>query len=565
MAYRPRLLTVTMDELEAILARVKAAIDPADHDKLCAAIETLGFLTAALENWKTSLRRLRRMLFGPSTEKTSDVCGEPGQGGGAEGAAAANGEPTTEAPATGEPTTDAGSSGESASVAADGKKKPKRPGHGRNGAEAYTGLPLVKVPHPELKEGECCPKCRRGTLGSDEKPKRLVRLVGYAPISGKRYELERLRCSACRDRFTAPAPEGIGEKKYDESVTATTALDKFGFGRPFQRLERLQGLYGIPFPASTQFGLVAEPYQDLCPVLGSLIRYAAQGEQFHNDDTDARILERQMELQRLAELEDKVERTGTFTSVILSRVGERRVALFFTGANHAGENLARVLTERAAALDPPLLMCDGLERNLPGSLRTVVANCLAHGRRQIVDVASVFPTASREVLRELAKVYANDATAREKKMSPEERLAYHQQHSGPVMAALKARIDADLTSKTVEPNSGLGKAFRYLQKRWDRLTQFLRVAGAPLDNNLAERALKRAILNRKNAMFYKTQFGASVGDLYMSLIHTAELAGANVWEYLVALLRNRKRLAAEPERWMPWNYQETLAALVPGG
>jgi hypothetical protein len=300
-------------------------------------------------------------------------------------------------------------------------------------------------------------------------------------------------------------------------------------------------------------------------VRDELLRQAAQGELFHNDDTYARILERMQALRRAEELEDKVERTGTFTSTIVSHVAGRRIALFFTGAKHAGENLQRVLQERATSLPPPMLMCDGLERNLPRSLAVVVLNCLAHGRRHVVDIAAVFPTACREVLEELGHVYKNDETARDKQMSPEERLAYHQTHSGPVMEALKARIDSDLAEKRVEPNSGLGKAFLYLQKRWDRLTRFLHIPGAPLDNTLAERALKRAILNRKNAMFYKTQFGAEVGDLCMSLIHTAELAGANVFEYLLALARNRALVEAAPARWLPWNYKDALPAAPPGG
>ncbi|MFO8002854.1 transposase, partial [Thioalkalivibrio sp.] len=80
-----------------------------------------------------------------------------------------------------------------------------------------------------------------------------------------------------------------------------------------------------------------------------------------------------------------------------------------------------------------------------------------------------------------------------------------------------------MEKKLVEPNSGLGKAIKYMLKHWKKLTRFLEVPGTPLDNNIAERALKYAILHRKNALFYKTQNGAKVGDLFMSLIHTCQL------------------------------------------
>ena len=114
----------------------------------------------------------------------------------------------------------------------------------------------------------------------------------------------------------------------------------------------------------------------------------------------------------------------------------------------------------------------------------------------------------------------------------------------------------------VEPNSALGEAINYLLKRWDAMTLFLRKAGAPLDNNICERALKKAILHRKNSMFFKSEKGARTGDAFMSLIYTCELNGANPFDYLTELQRHAKDLAAAPHNWMPWNYRETLAAIT---
>ncbi|MGH8270442.1 MAG: IS66 family transposase, partial [Steroidobacteraceae bacterium] len=116
----------------------------------------------------------------------------------------------------------------------------------------------------------------------------------------------------------------------------------------------------------------------------------------------------------------------------------------------------------------------------------------------------------------------------------------------------------------IEPNSRLGEAIGYLQKRWDALTLFLRVKGVPLDNNICEQALKKAILHRKNSLFYRTLNGARVGDIFMSLIYTAELNGIPSFDYLVALLRHSEQLAEHPEQWMPWNYQATRASLAGG-
>jgi transposase len=146
-------------------------------------------------------------------------------------------------------------------------------------------------------------------------------------------------------------------------------------------------------------------------------------------------------------------------------------------------------------------------------------------------------------------------------LSPAQRLQFHQQHSGPVMEQLHQWLEAQFALKQVEPNSGLGKAITYLLRHWKGLTAFLREAGAPLDNNV-ERALKKAILNRRNALFYKTLNGTGVGDLFMSLIHTCELNGANPFDYLTELQRHAEELKRSPSEWMPWNYRETLARLA---
>ncbi len=211
------------------------------------------------------------------------------------------------------------------------------------------------------------------------------------------------------------------------------------------------------------------------------------------------------------------------------------MALFFSGRQHAGENLADVLKLRAAELPPPIQMCDALSRNLPGELKTIVAHCLAHARRNFVDIYDRFPEPCGYLLETLAVVYHNDASARADKLSPEARLHYHQQHSQPVMEQLHDWLKRQFDDKLVEPNSALGGAIRYMQNHWQKLTLFLRQAGAPLDNNVCERALKKAILHRKNALFYKTLNGARVGDLFMSLIYTCELNEVNPFDYLTRL------------------------------
>jgi len=94
------------------------------------------------------------------------------------------------------------------------------------------------------------------------------------------------------------------------------------------------------------------------------------------------------------------------------------------------------------------------------------------------------------------------------------------------------------------------------------LTLFLRQAGAPLDNNLVERSLKRAVLHRKNALFYRTLNGAQVGDLFMSLIHTCQLCGANSFDYLIELQRHAQETRRLSRPMDALEYRETLARTV---
>lgn len=539
-------IDLDMKELEAILEQARASLGEDGYQKLKAAIETLDYLTDLIGDKDTTINRLRKIIFGPTTEKTSDVL---------ETGAEAAGSP-------GEKKAEEEKGGDSAAKDNGQKEEKKHKGHGRNGAESYTGAERVKVTHGSLKPGDSCPGCLKGKVYGQKVPALIVRLVGQAPIGATVYELEKLRCNLCGEVFTAAAPEGMGEEKYDETAAGMIALLKYGCGFPFHRLERLQESMGIPLPASTQWGKVREVAGIVEPVYEELICQAAQGEVLYNDDTSMRILSlmKRRPIPELSEgAEDEKARTGIFTSGIISTRDGREIALFFTGIQYAGENLEDVLKKRAHELGPPIQMCDGLlSRNLPKEFETILGNCSAHARRDFVDLASRFPEECRYVLETFREVYKNDALAKERGMSPEERLAFHKAETGPLMEKFETWLKEQIAEKKVEPNSGLGQAISYVKNHWRPLTLFLRVAGAPLDNNVCERALKKAILHRKGSLFYKTQNGAHVGDLFMSLIHTCQLSGLDPFDYLAELQRHAKELARSPQDWMPWNYGETL-------
>jgi transposase len=387
----------------------------------------------------------------------------------------------------------------------------------------------------------------------------MIRFIGMAPIDATVYELEKFRCNACGLTSTAKAPEETGQAKFDESVSAAVAFMKYGAGVPFCRLERLQKHLGVPLSSSKQWEVVDAAADLLDPVLKQLIGHAAQGEVIHHDDTAMKIMDRP---DFILDKEGK-ERKGVYTTALISHVvadGQKRsIGLFMTGMHHGGENLEEVLKNRAEGLNVPIQMCDASANNTKGEFDTILANCLAHGRRKFVELVDYFPEECQRFLNDIKEVYENDVNTRN--MTPQDRLLHHQTHSEPIMKALHKWLDDQIKEKIVEPNSDLGRAIKYMLNHWEALTLFLREPDAPLDNNLAERVIKRAVLHRKNSLYYRSINGAYVGDLFMSLIHTAEMNGANPFDYLVKTMKYHAMVKENPEEWMPWNYKNTLAGL----
>lgn len=528
------IIEVDHKRLDEVARRAHESLDPNDAELIAKVFASYEYVTSLIQDKNLSIARLQKMLFGAKTEKTEAVVGSS----------------QAETPSTASSEPEAGS--------APTDPKPPRKGHGRNGAEAYAGAKRVEVSHPSLEPGDACPECGQGTV-YQKPPAVVVRITGHAPLQATRYELEKLRCHLCGKVFKAELPPEAGTQKYDAKAGSMIALLKYGTGMPFNRLKGLQGNLEIPLPASTQWDVVKSLAPKLAAAYQELLRQAAGGDVVYNDDTTIKILD-QMKKDR-GEAADKKERTGLYTSGIIATKGGQRIALFFSGRQHAGENLKDVLRLRAEELEAPIQMCDALSRNMPKDLKTMIANCLAHARRQFVEIHDRFPEECRHVLEAFRIIYHNDAVAREEALSPEARLRFHQAQSEPTMTALHDWLKKQFAEKRVEPNSALGGAIQYLLNHWQKLTLFLRKAGAPLDTNLCERALKKAILHRKNAYFYKTQNGANVGDLFMSLIHTCELNQANAFDYLTSLLEHVDAVAATPARWMPWNYRQSLTEL----
>jgi hypothetical protein len=525
---QPEINSMSAGEFEGLLAQLQSGLPPELFLKVQGLLQTLQWLMGVIEQKTYSLGRLRRLLFGSKTEKASNLFG----GGRSKG------------------------------------KNPKgtrRKGHGRKPAKAYPGAKVLPIAHEDgLCAGALCSKCLKGKL-RELTPMRLIRIAAQPMITALIHEMQRLRCALCGAVFTARAPAEAAQGKYDSSVGVMLAISRYGMGVPMYRTAKWQEHFGVPLAASTQWELIESVVKAPQAVYEALEVHAGSGQLIHSDDTTMRIQElaRQREQADADDNSGKDKRTGCFTTGIVAQVAGRQVALFVTGARHAGENLDEVLKHRPQHLERPLHMSDGLSRNESKEFQTILCNCLAHARRNLVDITENFPEECQYIIESLGKVYRHDAQAKELGLGDLDRLAFHREHSQPVMEELKKWMDERMDQKKVEPNSGLGQAIEYMRKRWDRLTRFLSVPGAPLDNNIVERALKTAILHRKNSMSYKTFRGAKVGDVFMSLIHTCALNRINPFDYLRALHRNAEAARAAPSEWFPWNHQQALAALKP--
>ena len=527
--------TESIDATELIELKKRLAdnqLTDEDPATLAKCIDLVLQMDACLQEKNITIKKFRHMIYGSKTEKKSKRSA---------GAGASN-------------KGKKGKAGEQARKNTSDQPPGKRHNRGRLGADDYPSANQINVPHPSLSPGCQCPLCSCGRL-YPLTPARRIRLTGGAPIQADCFNMARLRCSSCQGVITAPEPEALSAGKHTPTACTMVCLLKYGVSLPLNRLDHLQNWLDVPLPKSTQFDMTESVVNAVHPAYEELKRQFADSHLIHTDDTWTRVLS-------LAEENHKnnPKRKGLYTTGAVGEKNGRRILMYITGRNHAGENLDVLLKNRTKGLPPPIHMADALACNFDHSHSTFEANCLSHGRRQFYDVESAFPDKVAYVLYKLGRVYENDAEARERNMTPEQRLAWHQRRSAPQMAQLKTWLQMLLEERCVEPNSSLGEAVIYLLRHWKRLTLFLRKTGVPLDNNICERMIKKFVALRKNSLFYKTEFGAYVGDVLLTLIHTCIEAEENPFDYLTALQTQKDALAAAPHLWLPWNFRANLDA-----
>lgn len=539
----PKVLDKSQADIDAAIEAIKVSDIPAGtKDFAISCIKLAVWLPRALLEHKIKLSNLRKLVFGLGRRNKKKTGNGTSQLDAKNEAKNSDGEnPTKEAKP-------------------DSTETPKTTnqvsaqGHGRLAHSAYANTIEHQLAIVDLKSGDPCPMQCGGKLYRFE-PGIVVRVKGQNLAAVHKYWIEKIRCASCSHLVSADIPEHVGNEKYDAPFKAILALQKYYVAIPFNRQAYFQSLLGVPLPASTQWQLIEEIGGAALLVFPTLECLAANGDVIHNDDSQVKITDNI----RHNRLHPDRERTGTFTTGFISRTKERDIALFYNGTAHAGENMERLLKKRDTQAGTVIQMCDALSRNIPTSFKTILCNCLSHGFRKFDDLKDFYPAQCIRVIELIAKVYKHDEDSRV--MTKHERLEYHKQHSASILNQLHQYLTLQIEAKLVEPNDSLGKSIKYLLKHWHELTQFLRVAGAPLDNNIVERALKVPIRGRRTWLFYKTEYGAMIGGVLTSVIYTCALSGINPLNYLIALQVHKDQIVKEPERWLPWNYQDALATL----
>jgi hypothetical protein len=375
-------------EIEALIARLEQGqLRDGDAQLLGRLLRLLLRLIALLQQKNASLARLKRMLFGPGSDRRGPTGPQPVSDADVESDPASPDSTTCAAP-------DDPDKARSELVG-------RKAGHGRKASSAYTGARVVICRHPALKSGDHCPDpyCR-GHLYSVEPPAIFIQLTGQPLVGATRYEQDVLRCSACQERLTAPLPAGVAPQKYDPTCDVSLALAKYGAGLPLYRLARLQQSYGVPLPESVQFERCEAVADAALPVFLHLRRLAANGEVIFSDDTRVKILSCLKENKELKES----ERRATQTTGMVIEAGGHRIALYANGRRHAGENLDELLKGRSADLGRPIQMSDALAANWSGDEETIEAKCLAHARRKFIEIEAMFPSECAVVLNAIEQV-----------------------------------------------------------------------------------------------------------------------------------------------------------------
>ena len=452
------------------------------------------------------------------------------------------------------------------------KKKKRIGGGGKNSADDYESAAEItcKLDH-DKQPGAICPECKKNKLYEVE-PKKVIRLIGNAPITAFEFILQQVRC-ICGALFTADVGDEFrdiyNEDKYGPSALAAMIIYKNLMGVSFGTLSAIQGMNGIPLPVSTQANQIKnKALPTIKSIFDELKKLASNANALGFDDTVIKTIEKS--------LNKKGNETnrGHGTAIIANDFdndNNNEIVLFdFAPSKHAGDVVCDLLLLRERE-SLPLLISDGLASYDKCKENGVDVNCNAHARRKVVEEDPERKSyVGQAVLDCFGSIYKNDKDCKENNLSEIERMVHHKEFSTFYFEKIRAIFnivsgvedDAIIRKKYTipeylsedEPNGDLRSIADYFLNRYTSLTVVTKIPGVPLDTNYVERMIKVVIRIRKNSLFFNNAFSASYSGEILSLLETAVQNNVNVFDYVKFLLENKKDVMKKPKNYLPWLY-----------
>lgn len=427
------------------------------------------------------------------------------------------------------------------------EKKPRVQG-GKYGFDDYSGAVTHTHEVEGCTAGSLCQACGRGKYYPGEDRKKLT-FKGSPVIQVEKHIQKTLRCNQCGHETMTP----LQHRKWTPEARSSLIIQKL-YGSPWNRMSRIQKLYGVPVAASTCWEQSKMVWVDSAQFIAARLQeYVANSPSWMSDDTGNKILSVLADNKGL----DAKETRACHTTAVCASYGDFKIHWYVTTNQYCAENLNDLFSKRT---DPQkiLLTTDASNQSIPkGELLKQVDSTLClggHGRKKFKDLESNYPEICHYFLILIGFLYKHDRSCKDK--SPGERLAYHQEHSTGIIEAIYAKIAELFDQRRVEPNSDLGKAMRYWLKHRGGLTAFLRIKGVTLDTNWVERTLRVIALYRKNSLFFKTKHSALIINELFSLVSTCEANGINAFAYLNWIQVHWKDVQENPDLYLPWCFEQ---------
>jgi hypothetical protein len=428
-------------------------------------------------------------------------------------------------------------------------------GFGNYAFEDYPSSPITDIEVDTHKPGDSCPCCHKGKLYPSE-DRLLLEFKGSPPINVDRYRKKTLRCGSCG--YTAMKSTKID--KWSNSARSSAIIQKI-MGMPFNRLETLQTMCGVPIAQSTLWMLNREFWERVGEKLYEQILQQLKDKSytFYVDDTGMKILEVIKENKPLP----KPHKVCHTTNICAQTTEGNNIVLYLTSNRYCGEHLTPIIAGRKNKDHYMRIMADACSQNnlklKDQDLSKIInATCMAHGLTKIRDHEESYPKECAYLLGEIREIYNIDRKYRDSKSRV--RFKKHKHLSRVHVKNIYAKIDELFRDKVVEPNSEFGKVLNYWIRNKEGLTMFLRIKGIDLDNNKSERALKNIIVQRKNSLFFKTKNSAAILSGLTSIVKTCEANGINAYAYLNWAGENSLAIEKGTLLGLPWDYRSYVEA-----